>query len=156
MTSLPIHQESLLVIGYGSFVIRLLPKSLFAWSKTFSDKSKACSRRLALRLHFVPKLALWAQTVEIAHLPLRQDLFAKNVLMTAQRNLCLGNSPLRPDPSLFFDMGLISLKAKELRWWQGIENRVSAVCILGLSMISLLDFSCLRGCRGKRSRTASF
>ncbi|MCD6138121.1 MAG: hypothetical protein J7J91_06030, partial [Deltaproteobacteria bacterium] len=30
----------------------------------------------------------------IADLPLRQDLLAKNVLMTAQRNFCLGNSPL--------------------------------------------------------------
>jgi len=40
----------------------------------------------------VPKLALRAQTVEIANLPLRQDLLAKNVLMTAQRNFCLGNS----------------------------------------------------------------
>ena len=38
------------------------------------------------------KLALRAQTVDIAYLPLRQDLLAKNVLMTAQRDLCLGNS----------------------------------------------------------------
>jgi hypothetical protein len=41
----------------------------------------------------VPKLALRAQTVEIANLPLRQDLLAKNVLMTPQRDFCLGNSP---------------------------------------------------------------
>jgi hypothetical protein len=75
----------------------LLPKSLFAWSKTFFDKSKACSRRLALRLHFVRELALRAQTVQIADLPLRQDLLAKNVLMTAQRNFCLGNSLLTND-----------------------------------------------------------
>jgi hypothetical protein len=34
-------------------------------------------------------------TAEIADLPLRQDLLAKNVLMTAQRNFCLGNNPLR-------------------------------------------------------------
>ena len=40
------------------------------------------------------KLALRAQTVDIADLPLRQDLLAKNVLMTAQRNFCLGNGPL--------------------------------------------------------------
>jgi len=33
------------------------------------------------------KLAFRAQTVDIAYLPLRQDLFAKNVLMTAQRDL---------------------------------------------------------------------
>jgi len=31
------------------------------------------------------KLAFRAQTVDIAYLPLRQDLFAKNVLMAAQR-----------------------------------------------------------------------
>jgi hypothetical protein len=38
------------------------------------------------------KLALWAQTVDIANLPPRQDLLAKNVLMTAQRDFGLGNS----------------------------------------------------------------
>jgi hypothetical protein len=38
------------------------------------------------------KLALRAQTVDIAYLPLRQDFLAKNVLMTAQRDLVLGNS----------------------------------------------------------------
>ena len=38
------------------------------------------------------KLALWAQTVAIAYLPLRQDFLAKNVLMTAQRDFGLGNS----------------------------------------------------------------
>ncbi len=38
------------------------------------------------------KLALRAQTVDIAYLPLRQDLLAKNVLMTAQRDYGLGNS----------------------------------------------------------------
>jgi len=38
------------------------------------------------------KLAFRAQTVDIAYLPLRQDLFAKNVLMTAQMDFCLGNS----------------------------------------------------------------
>ena len=72
---------------------RLLPKTLFALSKTFFDKSKACSRRVSATLHFVSKLALRAQTVEVADLPLRQDLLAKNVLMTAQRNFCLGNNP---------------------------------------------------------------
>ena len=40
------------------------------------------------------KLALRAQAVDIADLPLRQDLLAKNVLMTAQRNFCLGNGQL--------------------------------------------------------------
>jgi hypothetical protein len=40
------------------------------------------------------KLAFRAQTVDIAYLPLRQDLFAKNVLMTAQSNFHLGTSLL--------------------------------------------------------------
>ncbi len=52
----------------------LLPKSLFSWSKMFFDKSKACSRRVSATLHFVSKLALRAQTIEVADLPLRQDL----------------------------------------------------------------------------------
>ena len=43
------------------------------------------------------KLTLRAQTVDIAYLPLRQDLLAKNVLMTAQRDLRLGNSLLVHD-----------------------------------------------------------
>jgi len=38
------------------------------------------------------KLAFKAQTVDIAYLPFRQDLFAKNVLMTAQRDFRLSNS----------------------------------------------------------------
>jgi hypothetical protein len=38
------------------------------------------------------KLTFRAQTVDIACLPLRQDLLAKSVLMTAQRDLGLGNS----------------------------------------------------------------
>jgi len=75
----------------------LLPKSLFAWSKTFLDKSKACSWLLSATLHFVSKLALLAQTVQTADLPLRQDLLAKNVLMTAQKKFCLGNSLCRSD-----------------------------------------------------------
>jgi hypothetical protein len=43
-------------------------------------------------LQAISKLALRAQAVGIADLSLRQDLLAKNVLMTAQRNFCLGNS----------------------------------------------------------------
>jgi hypothetical protein len=43
------------------------------------------------------KLAFRAQTVDTAYLPLRQDLLAKNVLMTAQRDYGLGNSPLNTD-----------------------------------------------------------
>jgi len=38
------------------------------------------------------KLTLRAQTVDIAYLPLRQDLLARNVLMTAQRDFRLSNS----------------------------------------------------------------
>jgi len=38
------------------------------------------------------KLAFRAQTVDIAYLPLHQDLLAKKVLMTAQTDFCLGNS----------------------------------------------------------------
>jgi len=38
------------------------------------------------------KLGFGAQTVDIAYLSLRQDLLAKNVLMTAQRDFGLGNS----------------------------------------------------------------
>jgi len=44
------------------------------------------------------KLALRAQAVDIADLPLRQDLLAKNVLMTAQRNFCVGNGLIVADP----------------------------------------------------------
>jgi hypothetical protein len=45
------------------------------------------------------KLALRAQKVGIGCLPLRQDFLAKNVLMTTQRDLCLGNSLLTTDKS---------------------------------------------------------
>jgi hypothetical protein len=34
-----------MVLYHDSHLDRLLPKSLFAWSKTLFDKSKACSRR---------------------------------------------------------------------------------------------------------------
>jgi hypothetical protein len=51
------------------------------------------------------KLAFRAQTVDIAYLPLRQDLFAKNVLMTAQRDFCFGNSPSSSD-LVYQDVGL--------------------------------------------------
>jgi hypothetical protein len=46
------------------------------------------------------KLPLLAQTVDITDLPLRHDLLAKNVLMTAQRNFGLGNSLFTSDPTL--------------------------------------------------------
>ncbi len=38
-------------------------------------------------------------------IPLRQDLFAKNVLMTAQRDFCFGNSPSSSD-LVYQDVGL--------------------------------------------------
>jgi hypothetical protein len=38
------------------------------------------------------KLAFRAQAVDIGYLPLRQDFLAKVVLMSAQRDLVLGNS----------------------------------------------------------------
>jgi len=47
------------------------------------------------------KLAFRAQTVDIAYLPLRQDFLAKNVLMTAQRDFRLGNSPLKRSAEFF-------------------------------------------------------
>jgi len=46
------------------------------------------------------KLTLWAQKADIAYLLLRQDFFAKNVLMTAQRDFLLGNSPRKDDMPL--------------------------------------------------------
>jgi hypothetical protein len=42
------------------------------------------------------KLAFRAQTVGIAYLPLHKDLFAKVVLMSAQRDFRLGNSLTSP------------------------------------------------------------
>jgi hypothetical protein len=48
------------------------------------------------------KLAFRAQAVDIAYLPVRQDLLAKNVLMTGQRDSRLGNSWLRVDHSATF------------------------------------------------------
>jgi hypothetical protein len=42
----------------------------------------------------IPKLALGAQTVGIAFLSLRQDLWTKNVSMSAQKDFLLGNSSL--------------------------------------------------------------
>jgi hypothetical protein len=58
---------------------RLLPKSLFAWSKTFFDKSKA---------------ALRAQTVQIADLPLRQDLLAKKRFNDRSKEFLFGQQPV--------------------------------------------------------------
>jgi len=45
----------------------------------------------------IPKLALRAQTVGIAFLSLRQDLWIKNVSMSDQKDLQLGKTPSRFD-----------------------------------------------------------
>jgi hypothetical protein len=50
----------------------------------------------------IPKLALRAQTVGIAFLSLRQDLWIKNVSMSAQRDFCMGNNPSTIDQNLVF------------------------------------------------------
>jgi len=55
-------------------------------------------------LQAISKLALQAQTVEIACLPLRQDLGAKNLLTTAQRNFRLSNSLLSPSIIVHLDL----------------------------------------------------
>jgi hypothetical protein len=68
----------------------LLPKSLFAFPKTFFNKSKA----RFMRFQNSPTKA--NQQAEIANLSLRQDFLATSVFMAAQRNSCSGNSLLRP------------------------------------------------------------
>jgi hypothetical protein len=69
-------------------------------------------------LQAIWKLALRAQTVQIADLPLRQDLLAKDVLMTAQRNFCLGNTLLRAYPDFLrcYPPGLKELKSLIFRF----------------------------------------
>jgi hypothetical protein len=69
----------------GSNIYRLLPKSLFAWSKTFFDKSKAPSRRCQNS-----PLELKQLTSLIFHFA--EGFLAKKVLMTTQRDYGLGNS----------------------------------------------------------------
>ena len=71
------------------------------------------------------KLTLRAQTVDIAYLPLRQDLLTKNGLMTAQMDFCLGNSlygseglAVGDEPARLFrlipDFGILSPKRADL------------------------------------------
>jgi len=88
-------------------------------------------------LQAIPKLALQAQTVGIANLPLRQDLLAKNVLMTAQRNFCLGNSPFKIDfwmknRTLFFGEGLFETfrvyEGRKLAFVEDHLDRMAAGC----------------------------
>ncbi len=79
------------------------------------------------------KLAFRAQTVDIAYLPLRQDLFSKNVLMTAQRDFRLGNS-LLSDPISFLQ-------------FESIENILILLCnivafrktLVHIKQIGLID-----------------
>jgi len=52
-----------MIVDFVLSIDGLFPKSLFTWSKTFFDKSKACSRDERWRFTACPKLALRAQTV---------------------------------------------------------------------------------------------
>ena len=76
------NQES---VKHVSRFFRLLPKSLFAWSKTFIDKSKAPTRQCQNS-----PLGLRQLTSLIFHFA--KSLLAKKVLMTAQRDLVSSNS----------------------------------------------------------------
>jgi len=67
-----------------------LPKSLFSWSKTFFEESKAPSRRCQNSPSGLKQL-----TSLIFHFA--KGFLAKNVLMTAQRDYGLGNSLERSD-----------------------------------------------------------
>ena len=73
-------------IHYG-----LLPKSLFACSETFFDKSRACSRRCQNSPFGLNQLT--SQIFRVAKI-CKQKAFQ----CIAQRNFCLGNSPLRHEP----------------------------------------------------------
>ncbi|RLC12662.1 MAG: hypothetical protein DRH43_01020 [Deltaproteobacteria bacterium] len=64
----------------------LFPKSLFAWSKTFFDKSKACYRRCQNSPSGLKQLT--SRIFRFAKICQQ-----KNVLMTAQGNFRLGNAP---------------------------------------------------------------
>jgi len=71
----------------------LLPKSLFALSKAFFDKSKACSRCFQNSPFGLKQLK--ALIFHFAKIYLQ-----KSALMTAQRDLYLGNSPLMGDTDI--------------------------------------------------------
>jgi len=80
------------------------------------------------------KLALRAQTVDIAYLPLRQDFSAKNVLMTAQRGFRLGNSLSRAGPTH------IAMLAIGSSWQPGVQVLLLVqVVILALWIMRYLD-----------------
>jgi len=75
----------------------LLPKSLFALSKAFFDKSKACRSigEIPLSgLQVLSKLAFRAQTVESTDLPLHQDLFAKKRFCDRSKGFIFGQQPV--------------------------------------------------------------
>jgi hypothetical protein len=82
MASIPESIEKPLVL---LVLFRLLPKSLFSWSKTFFDKSKARSRRCQNS-----PLGFKQLTSLIFHFA--KGFLAKNVLMTAQRDYGFTNS----------------------------------------------------------------
>ena len=56
-----------------------------------------CLKRFLINLRLAP-VDFKTRPLCGTYLPLRQDLLVKNVLMTAQRDFCLGNSPFKPDP----------------------------------------------------------
>jgi len=69
----------------GTFQNRLLLKSLFTGSKTFFDKSKAPSRRCQ-------NSPLGLKQLTSLIFRFAKGFFAKNILMTAQRDFRLDNS----------------------------------------------------------------
>jgi hypothetical protein len=79
----------------------LLPKQIFAGSRTFFDKSKACSRCFENS----SRLTAGLKQVQSAFLALRRDVLVKNFLMTAQK--CLGNSPLTGERDFHSDLSFL-------------------------------------------------
>jgi hypothetical protein len=71
------------------------------------------------------KLALGAQAVDIAYLPLRQDFLAKNALMTAQRDFRFGNNLLTSDSFYWSDHLCVSvILSSGLPNWQLFLSQV--------------------------------
>ena len=79
-------------IGYHIRALRFVAQKSFSLPESVLDNSKARFRRL--------QNSPAAQTVVIAYLPLRQDLFAKKLLTAAQRIL-FGQHPLRYENVLY-------------------------------------------------------
>jgi len=70
-------------------VNKLLPKSLFTWSKKFFDLAYKDAG-----LQAMSKLAFRAQTVDIAYLPLRQGFFGKKLFNDRSKGLRFGQQPV--------------------------------------------------------------